>query len=140
MKLAKDAMTSTTKLVHPQDIVADAANTMKEFGVGMLPVAEGDRVVGAITDRDIVTRGVADNKDLKQIRVGDIMTNDVNACYDDQSIDEVAQAMQENKVRRVIVVNREGQLAGVISLGDLAGHTRVETSGQVLRKISQPGA
>ncbi|MBD3257753.1 CBS domain-containing protein [candidate division GN15 bacterium] len=139
MKLTREAMNTRVKLTHPQDTIANAASAMKEFEVGMMPVVDNDKVVGAITDRDIVCRGVADNKDLTQTRVSDIMTRDVNACYDDQGIDEVAQTMKANKVRRVIVLNREDQLAGVISLGDLAGHTHVETSGDVLRKVAEPG-
>lgn len=140
MKLIKEAMANRVKLVHPQDTVADAAATMKEFGVGMLPVAEGDKLVGALTDRDIVVRGVADKMNLNDTRVGDVMTHDVDVCYEDQTIDEVAQTMKNDQIRRVVVVNRDDQLAGVISLGDLAGHTKVETSGEVLRKISKPSA
>ena len=140
MKLIKEAMANRVKLVHPQDTVADAAATMKEFGVGILPVAEGDKLVGALTDRDIVVRGVADKMNLNDTRVGDVMTHDVDVCYEDQTIDEVAQTMKNDQIRRVVVVNRDDQLAGVISLGDLAGHTKVETSGEVLRKISKPSA
>lgn len=138
MKLVKEAMANRVKLAHPQDTVADAAATMKEFNVGMLPVAEGDKLVGAVTDRDIVVRGVAEDMNPTETRVGDVMTHDVDVCYEDQGIDELAQTMKQNQVRRVIVVNREDQLAGVVSLGDLAGHTDVETSGEVLRKISKP--
>jgi CBS domain-containing protein len=138
MKLIKEAMATKVKLAHPQDMIADAAATMKEFDVGMLPVAEGEKLVGALTDRDIVVRGVADKMNLKETRVGDVMTHDVDVCYEDQSIDEVAQTMKQDQIRRIIVVNRDDQLAGVISLGDLAGHTNVETSGEVLRKISKP--
>ena len=137
MKLIREAMNSRVKLAHPQDIVADAAAVMSNLDIGMLPVTEGDRVVGAITDRDIVVRGVADNMDLAKTRVGDLMTKDVDVCYEDQDIDEVARRMMQNKIRRVVVVNREEQLAGVISLGDLTAHTTTATSGKVLREVSR---
>ncbi len=140
MKLVKEAMAKRVKLTHPQDTIVEAAATMKEFDVGMLPVAEGDKLVGAVTDRDIVVRGVAKEMNPTETRVGDVMTHDVDVCYEDQSIEEVAKVMKQDQIRRVIVVNRDDQLAGVVSLGDLAGHTDVETSGEVLRKISKPSA
>lgn len=139
MKQIKEAMVNRVKLIHPQDTILDAAKVMKEFDIGMMPVVEGERVVGAITDRDVCVRGTAEGKDPTQQRVGDIMTNEVLSCYEDQSIDEVAQVMKEDKVRRVIVIDRDNKLTGVVSIGDLAGHTQVETSGEVLRQVTMPG-
>ncbi len=132
-------MNSRVKLIHPDNTITEAADKMKEFDVGMLPIAKDDKVIGVITDRDLVVRGIAGNGKPGSTEVSKIMSTDIIACYDDQNIDEVAQTMKENKVRRVIVLNRKNdQMAGVISLGDLAGHTNAETSGEVLSKVSQP--
>ena len=139
MKQIKQAMNDEVKLIHPQDTILDAAKVMKEFDIGFMPVVEGERVVGAITDRDICVRGTAENKNPNKDRVGDIMTHEVLSCYEDQPIDEVAHVMKEDKVRRVIVLNRDNKLTGVVSMGDLAGHTAVDVSGEVLRQVTTPG-
>lgn len=139
MKQIKQAMNDEVKLIHPQDTILDAAKVMKEFDIGFMPVVEGERVVGAITDRDICVRGTAENKDPNKDRVGDIMTHEVLSCYEDQPIDEVAHVMKEDKIRRVIVLDRDNKLTGVVSMGDLAGHTPVDISGEVLRQVTTPG-
>ncbi|MDO9183417.1 MAG: CBS domain-containing protein, partial [Bacteriovorax sp.] len=85
-----------------------------------LPIEENDRLVGILTDRDIAIRGVAEGKDPNIVTVKEVMSNRVLYCYEDQSLDEVAQNLGENRVRRLPVLNRQKRLVGILSLSDLA--------------------
>lgn len=136
--LARDAMSSDVKLAHPEDSIEDTAVRMQQFDIGMMPVVRDESVIGAVTDRDIVTRGIAKKLRPAQAEISDIMTNDVASCYDDQDIDEVVQAMKNKKVRRIVVLNRDDKLAGLISLGDIAGHMDVSMAGEILEKVTEP--
>jgi len=93
---------------------------MKSFQVGLLPVHEHDRILGVITDRDIAVRATAEGLDPVMTQVRDIMTREVISCVEDQLVVEVTFLMQENRVRRLLVIDREERLVGVVSLGDLA--------------------
>jgi CBS domain-containing protein len=139
MKLISDIMSTNVKLTHPHDTLASAAGMMKDHEIGMLPVVEGDRLVGAVTDRDMAIHGVAERADPAVVRISDIMTEGANICYADQTIDDARQTMMDHKVRRVVVLNREDKVAGVLSLGDLAAHATTATSGEALREITRPG-
>ena len=104
--------------------------------MGFLPVCENDRLVGALTDRDIVLRVIADGKDLKKCKARDVMTDDVFWCYEDQTADEVADYMAEKEVRRVLILNRDKRLVGVISIGDLAKRGEEKITGETIRDIA----
>jgi CBS domain-containing protein len=111
---------------------------MKTLDVGFLPVAENDRLVGAITDRDIVLRVIAEGKDPNDCMVRDVMTHEVSWCYDDQTTDEVARLMKDKDIRRVLVLNREKRLVGVISIGDLAQASGEEQkAGETIKDIAE---
>ena len=106
----------------------------------MLPVCDGDRLVGVITDRDITVRGVAQGCDPKTARVQEVMTPEVIYCFDDEDVKEAAKKMEEKQVRRLPVLNREKRLVGIVSLGDLAVRTgKEELAGEVLERVSKPG-
>jgi CBS domain-containing protein len=119
--------------------IRKAAQMMAEIDAGALPVGEGDRLVGMITDRDIAVRAVAAGKS-PNTPVGDIMSSEVCYCFEDQDLDEIADNMSDIKVRRLPVVNRQKRLVGILSLSDMAlsdGHDGAVAD--ALTSISAPG-
>jgi len=113
---------------------------MKQLDVGPLPVCgENDRLVGIVTDRDIAVRGVAEACDPKTTTVQQVMTPEVVFCYEDQDVREAARLMQERQIRRLVVLNRDKRLTGILSLGDLAVETGDEhLAGKTVERVSQP--
>jgi CBS domain-containing protein len=117
----KDTMSTDVKCIRPNNSIQEAADQMRSLDVGILPVCgDNDKLVGVLTDRDIVTRSAASGNDPKQVLVSDIMTQKVHYCHDDQDVTEAAQQMREQQVRRLLVINQDKRLVGIISLGDLA--------------------
>jgi CBS domain-containing protein len=133
-----EAMTPNVQLCTPQDTLKDAAEAMMALNVGLLPVTDGDRLVGMITDRDIATRGVALGLGPDAL-VGNVMTEDVKYCFEDQDIEEVTRNMGEIQVRRLPVLDRGKRLVGIIALGDIARSKRGDGTAEALSQISQPG-
>ena len=133
---AKDLMTLDCRTCTADDSVEAAASVMSKQNLGCLPVAENDRLVGMITDRDIVTRGVAEGKDLSVIRVGELMSGKVYYCFEDQNCEEVAQNMGKLQVRRMPIMNKEKKLVGILSLGDLSTRSAQKPAGDALEAIS----
>jgi CBS domain-containing protein len=117
----KDVMTSPVHIVEPGTSVVAAASRMREANVGSLPVGEGDRLLGMITDRDIVVRCVADGSDCHKRTVRDVMSAELLVCFDDQPVEEAGQLMTEYRVRRPPVLDQKQRLVGIVSLDDLAG-------------------
>ena len=131
----RDVMTRTAQLTSPDDTLRHAAQMMKECDCGVLPVAEGDRLVGMITDRDIAVRGIADGKG-PDAKVRDVMTDEVMYCFDDDGIQQVCQNMAEIQVRRLPVMSRDKRLVGIVSLSDLA--KKEANAAKALRGIARP--
>ncbi len=135
----REVMTPSPEIVHPDAPVKEAATKMRALNVGALPVCDGDRLVGLITDRDITIRATADGRDPAQTTIRDTMTDDIVYCFEDQNIEEAARIMAEKQVRRLPILNRDKRLVGIVSLGALVVNTNDDTmAGQTLRKISQP--
>jgi CBS domain-containing protein len=133
----KDVMTKSVEFVLPDSGVQEAAGKMQALNVGPMPVCEGTKVVGMLTDRDIVVRVVAEGRDARTTKVRDVMTRDVVCCKDDADVKDVARLMKEHQIRRVIVLDGQQKLAGIVSLGDLAVDTKDDKmSGDVLEKVS----
>jgi CBS domain-containing protein len=118
--LAKDCMTKNVELGNPNMSLAEAAKMMRDGDYGILPVGEADRLVGMITDRDIAIRAVAEGKDPYKSYIGEVMTNKVLYCFEDQDVNEVVKNLGDNQVRRLPVLNRQKRLVGILSLGNLA--------------------
>lgn len=135
----QECMSRNVQVCAPDMTVRDAARVMKDIDSGFLPIGEGDRLLGTLTDRDIAIRAVAEGKG-PDTPVREVMSADVCYCFEDEDIDEVARNMGDIKVRRLPVVNREKRLVGVVSLGDIS-QTRdtLGSSGHALRGISEPG-
>jgi CBS domain-containing protein len=136
----KDAMTSDVELASPNHTIRQAALLMGKTDCGALPVADKDSLVGMITDRDIAIRAVAAGKGPKTL-VKEIMSAEVLYCYDDQTLDEVADNLGDQKVRRLPVMNREKRLVGILSLGDMArkANGSADNVADALKAISEPG-
>jgi CBS domain-containing protein len=114
-----EVMTRDVKMASPDDTLADAAKLMADLDSGVLPVTDGKKMIGMITDRDIAIRGVAQGLGPKA-KVAEVMTDNVKYCYEDDSCDEVAKNMGEIQLRRLPVLSRDKLLVGIVSIGDLA--------------------
>ena len=134
----KDIMTRDVEVLKPDVAVDTAAEAMKRLDIGAIPVCDGRRMVGILTDRDIVVRTIAEKRDTSML-VSDVMTTDVVYGFEDDLMEEAALKMLERRIRRLPVVNMDKELVGIVSLGDLAVHGMETTlSGEVLEYISQP--
>ena len=130
-------MTRGVETVSPATTLEQTAKRMKTENVGILPVVDTDRVVGVITDRDLVLRAVSERLRPEMTRVGDVMTRKVIACYEDDDIMQASLLMEKNLVHRLIVLDRDDKLTGLVSLSDLAAKAKRETlSGHVLGQVS----
>jgi CBS domain-containing protein len=135
----KDVMTKGVEVIRPDDTLQDAARMMKLLDIGPLPVCDGEKVVGMLTDRDITIRATAEGLDPKQTRVRDAMSTDVATVTEDQDIKEAAELMQSKQIRRLLVLNLDKRLVGMLSLGDLARHvTDPNLTGVTLEEVSTP--
>lgn len=132
--IVKECMTRQVELGTPEMSLRDAALKMRDGDFGILPIQKNDKLVGMITDRDIAIRCVAEGADAKKLKVGEVMTEKVLYCFEDQSLDEVARNLGENQVRRLPVVNREKRLVGILALCDL---TKAHINPQQLEKTMQ---
>lgn len=137
MKIS-DCMTRNVRLADPQMSLREAAKTMAECDSGVLPVGENDRLVGMLTDRDIVIRGVARGLG-PDARVDQAMSREVRWCFEDEDADEVLATMADEQIRRMPVLSRAKRLVGIISLGDLAKEHEKRAAGAALSDISRPG-
>ena len=115
----RDVMTRNAQLIDPDDTIQHAAKLMGECDCGVLPVADGDRLVGMITDRDLAIRILAEGK-APHAKVRDAMTAEVKYCFEDEDTEHVAKNMADIQVRRLPVMDRNKRLVGIVSLGDLA--------------------
>jgi CBS domain-containing protein len=131
-------MTSDVQTVTPDQSAREAANFMLRAEAGSIPVTEGDRVIGMITDRDIAVRGVAEGRG-PDTPVRELMTDHVICARQDDDVDDVARRMSEEQVRRLPVLDDDDRLCGIISLGDLARESRGEEAHEALEGVSQPG-
>ena len=138
MTQVSQAMTTGVRSMAPNESVMKAAQAMSELDVGVIPVCDGDRLVGMVTDRDIVLRGVAQGCPADQTPLSSVMTRDAVWCYEDQSVEEVAEKMRESQVRRMPVVDRDQHLVGMLSLGDIATKAGMREGGEALKEISEP--
>lgn len=134
----RDCMSRDVHLARPDDTILEAARTMAEIDAGALPVAEIDRLVGMITDRDIALRAVAQGRG-PETRVDQVMTREVLYCFEDQDADDVLRNMGDLKVRRLPVVDREKQLIGIVSLSDMTTGGARPPAAEALQQIATPG-
>jgi CBS domain-containing protein len=135
----RDAMSRDAQIANPNMTLQEAARLMSRIDAGFLPVGDGDRLVGMVTDRDITIRAVAEGK-APTTPISEVMTRDVKYCFDDDDVSDVARNMADIQVRRLPVLNREKRLIGVVSVGDLSKcGADPAMSGKALSGIAKPG-
>ncbi|OLD57764.1 MAG: CBS domain-containing protein [Acidobacteria bacterium] len=133
-----EIMTRHVECINLDTSVKDAAEKMKSLDIGFLPICENDRLTGTITDRDITIRVVADGLNPRSVKARDVMTPNAFYCLEDQDIEEVGRRMQETEVKRMLILNRDHKLVGVVSLGDLSRASGVQQlAGETLKQISE---
>jgi CBS domain-containing protein len=133
-----EVMTRDVRTVRPDQPVQEAASFMLSADAGSIPVTDGDRLIGMITDRDIAVRGIAKGYG-PDTPVRELMTNDIIAAREDDDIDDVASRMSEAQVRRLPVIDEQERLCGIVSLGDLTQNGKIDQAEQALEGVSQPG-
>ena len=135
-KSVKDAMTSDVKTAAPSQSLTDVARLMKQEDVGSVPVVDGERLIGMLTDRDIVVRGIADGSDPHAVTAGDIASRDIVTVRPDDDLDEALRLMAQHQVRRLPVVD-DGHLVGVLAQADVAQEAKEKAVGQLVEEISR---
>ena len=135
----KEVMTGRFETIESTQSLEDAAKKMTTLGVGILPVEEANEIVGLVTDRDIVVRGLAEEKDPTLTSVSEVMSKGLIWCYEDDDIEKAGHLMEERKVRRLLVCDQNDVPLGIVSLGDIATRCHQEQfSGEVLEYICEP--
>jgi len=138
MQMVSEVMTRNVQFISPHENLQRAAQLMDELNVGALPVCDGERLVGMVTDRDITVRGIAAGRPPAEAHVDEVMSTDVRWCFEDQPLEDVMKQMADTQIRRVPVVSHDDthRLVGIVSLGDLA--TKSDVAGDVVKQVSTP--
>src|SRR3954470_18045639 len=134
----REIMTPDAQCVAPDETLVDAAQLMRQLDVGVLPVCDHDEIVGMLTDRDIAIRAVAESRHPATTLVREVMSTGTITVRDDHDVNEAVQLMEEHQMRRAPVVNEDGRLVGIVSLGDVAVDASAAVSGEILKRVSQP--
>lgn len=140
MATVADVMTRDVRSMTPQDTLGDAAKVMDELNVGVVPVCDGDRLVGVVTDRDIIVRGLARDADPRSCKLVDVMSGHVRTARPDDDVDDVLAEMANAQIRRMPVVDGQDRLVGILSIGDIAAKSPGDEGdvGESLGDISSP--
>lgn len=137
----RDVMTNQVRTVAPETSVFELARIMRDEDIGAVPIADDNRLVGMVTDRDIVVRGLAVARErIAEATARSVMTEPVLYCFADQEVEDVLENMGVQQVRRLPVVDRDKRLVGVVSLGDLSGKSSPDVAGDSLSRISHPAS
>ncbi|HYX36715.1 MAG TPA: CBS domain-containing protein [Oligoflexus sp.] len=135
MKIS-EMMTQETVLMSPETNIRTACEIMRDSDIGFIPVTDGEKILGAVTDRDIATRGIANGMNPDETPVQDVMSRDIVFIYEDQDELEAARLMQVKQIRRLVVLNRDKRLVGILSLCDLSSHARDHAlAGEILESM-----
>lgn len=135
MNKIKDVMTRQVDVISPDASIAEAAQRMRTGDFGLLPVGENDRMIGAISDRDIVVRAVAEGK-AADTHVREVMSEGILWAYDDDSVEDAVKIMSKHQVRRLPIINHDKRLVGIVALGDLAVNRELQPAAKALAGIS----
>ena len=138
MQKISEVMTRNVQVISPEATIKEAAQQMRGGDFGMLPVGENDRMIGAISDRDIAIRAIAEGKE-SSTRVRDVMSEGLVWAFDTDSIEDAAKLMSEHQIRRLPVVDKDKRLVGIVSLSDMAGNGEARRAADALSHISRPG-
>jgi CBS domain-containing protein len=135
--LVHEAMTPRAEWVTPDITLKDAARHMCDQDIGCLPIGEADRLVGMLTDRDLTCRAVARGLDAATTTVADVMTKGITWCFDDETVDDVVERMEQKQIHHIPVLNREKRMIGILSISDLALRGPQTLSAKVFRLASR---
>ncbi|HEX7254847.1 MAG TPA: CBS domain-containing protein [Gaiellaceae bacterium] len=133
----RELMTKNPRTVGSDATVVEAARTMRDEDVGLVPVVEGDRLVGTVTDRDIAIRVIAEERDPTSTKVAEVASTELVTIDPEQPLDEALRLMAQHQVRRLPVVEEDGRLVGIVAQADVARHGDDRQTGQVVEQISQ---
>ena len=135
----REIMTRNPEVISGDASLKEAATKMKNLDVGLIPVCDGDRLQGMLTDRDITIRATADGRDPSRTKVTEVMSTDVAYCLEDQEVAEAVSLMEARQIRRLPILSQDKRLVGIVSLGDIAVHAGDrDLAGETLREISEP--
>lgn len=138
MKIS-ECMSHEVRIAAPDHSMQSAAQLMADLDAGFLPVADNDRLIGVVTDRDIAIRGVAAGRP-PEASIREVMSDEIKYCFVDQEVADVLANMGDIQVRRLPVVDRDKRLVGIVSLGDLAGNGDASAAGEALGEIARPSS
>jgi len=125
-------------VVGPETTIQKAAEKMKELDIGIIPICQDHKIIGLLTDRDIILRVIAEQKDPAQTLARDVMTQDLIVACDEQDIDEAQRLMSHHQIRRLPIINRNNLFIGMLSLGDLTSRSSAYRGAEVFEEVSQP--
>lgn len=138
MKRLKEIMSKNVQMVEPTTSLREVARIMDQQSIGMLPVSDNGRLIGTITDRDIVVNAVAKGQDINNMTARHAMSEGVETAYEDDSVDDAARLMGDKQIRRLVVVNSQKEVTGMVAMADLATHVRAsDTVHQAIGGVSE---
>jgi CBS domain-containing protein len=133
----KDVMHKGVDWVSPDTPVVELARLMRDHDVGAIPIGENDRLIGMVTDRDIVCKGLAqDNFDPRRAMARDVMTGEIHCCREDDDLAKAVRHMEELKVRRLPVINKSRRMIGILSLGDISHSASADILSACIKSVS----
>ena len=133
----REIMTAKVDYVTPTTTLLEASDLMQKDDIGCLPISENERLIGIVTDRDIITRAIAAGKDILTTTVKDVMSWPIKYCYDDDTLESLSENFSKNQLHRLPVLNHDKQLVGIVSLGDLSTKGSEEGAAHALCGICQ---
>ena len=132
----RDARHEGVTWVEPNAAIADLARMMRDEDIGSIPVGENDRLVGMVTDRDIVCKGLANGKDVSGLTARDVMSGPIVYCRADEEVDDAVRIMEEHEIRRLPVINENKRMVGILSMGDIADGASRDLTAEVTRAVA----
>lgn len=133
----KQAMHKGVQWLQPDAPLKDVAKLMRDHDIGSVPVGENDKLIGFVTDRDIVCRGLADGHDIANLKARDVMSNGVTYCSEDDDLDDATDVMEQKKIRRLIVLDANKRMTGILSIGDVSHFAPKGLCGEVVKAVAQ---
>jgi CBS domain-containing protein len=134
----KEIMTSPFEKINYDSSICEASELMRSSDVGILPVEKNGKIVGIVTDRDLIVRAIAQHLDPEDTPVSKVMTSDVTFCYDDEEIEDAEKKLEEKQIHRLLVINSDEKPVGILSLSDLATKAESSLACRALEKICGP--
>jgi CBS domain-containing protein len=132
----KDVMHKGVSWVQPDASLTAIAKIMKTEDIGAVPVGENDRLVGMVTDRDIICRGLGNDKTPEKLTAKDVMTKGITYCRENEEVDDAIRIMESKQIRRLPVIDKDKRMVGMLSIGDISHSLPQEMSGEVMRAVS----